>query len=93
MIANKVVKNTSEIKATYISSNYSSIGDNIIKFSNSTSKKSYAASCDYVQQYTSEKISGLSSTYAPKEHSHPKYTTDSEVRSIVRSMVKSKYLN
>ena len=37
MIANKVVKNTSEIKATYISSNYSSIGDNIIKFSNSTS--------------------------------------------------------
>ena len=84
---------TSEISATYISSNYSSIGDNIIKFSNSTSKKAYAASCDYVQQYTSEMISGLSSKYAPKEHSHPKYTTESEVRSIVRSMVKSKYLN
>lgn len=93
MIANKVVKNTSEITATYISSNYSSIGNNIIKFSNSTSKKAYAASCDYVQQYTSEKISGLSSTYAPIVHSHSKYTTDSEVRSIVRSMVKSKYLN
>ena len=45
-----------------------------------------------MQQYTSEKISGLSSTYAPKEHSHPKYTTDSEVRSIVRSMVKSSAL-
>ena len=93
MIANKVVKNTSEIKATYISSNYSSIGNNIIKFSNSTSKKAYAASCDYVQQYISEKISGLSSTYAPIVHSHSKYTTESEVRSIVRSMVKSKYLN
>ena len=84
--------NTSEIKATYISSNYSSIGDNIIKFSNSTSKKAYAASCDYVQQYTSEKISGLSSTYAPKEHSHPKYTTKSEVESIVRKLVKSSAL-
>lgn len=88
---------TSEIKATYVSSNYSSIGNNIIEFSNSTSKKAYAASCDYVQQYTSEKISdlksSLSSTYAPKEHSHPKYTTESEVRSIVKSMVKSKYLN
>ena len=34
-----------------------------------------------------------STLYAPKEHSHPKYTTESEVRSIVRSMVKSKYLN
>ena len=92
MIANKVVKNTSEITATYISSNYSSIGNNIIKFSNSTSKKAYAASCDYVQQYTSEKISGLSSTYAPKEHSHPKYTTKSEVESIVRKLVKSSAL-
>ena len=90
---NDIPSNTSEITATYISSNYSSIGDNIIEFSNSTSKKAYAASCDYVQQYISKKISGLSSTYAPKEHSHPKYTTDSEVRSIVRSMVKSKYLN
>ena len=96
MITDKVVKNTSGMDATYISSNYSSIGDNIIKFSNSTSKKAYAASCDYVQQYTSEKISGLklslSDTYAPKEHSHPKYTTESEVRSIVRSMVKSSAL-
>lgn len=92
MIANKVVKNTSEITATYISSNYSSIGNNIIKFSNSTSKKAYAASCDYVQQYTSEKISGLSSTYAPIVHSHSKYTTESEVKSIVRKLVKSSAL-
>lgn len=96
MIANKVVKNTSKITATYVSSNYSSIGNNIIEFSNATSKKAYGATCDYVQQYTSEKISGLksslSSTYAPKEHSHPKYTTESEVRSIVRSMVKSSAL-
>lgn len=93
VVATTDLLKTSKISATYISSNYSSIGDNIIKFSNSTSKKAYAASCDYVQQYTSEMISGLSSKYAPKEHSHPKYTTDSEVRSIVRSMVKSKYLN
>lgn len=31
--------------------------------------------------------------YAPIVHSHSKYTTNSEVRSIVRSMVKSKYLS
>ena len=37
--------------------------------------------------------SDANTLYAPKEHSHPKYTTESEVRSIVRSMVKSKYLN
>lgn len=37
--------------------------------------------------------SDAKTSYAPKEHSHPKYTTESEVRSIVRSMVKSKYLN
>lgn len=37
--------------------------------------------------------SDANTSYAPKEHSHPKYTTESEVRSIVRSMVKSKYLN
>ena len=37
--------------------------------------------------------SDASTSYAPKTHSHPKYTTESEVRSIVRSMVKSKYLN
>lgn len=34
-----------------------------------------------------------STLYAPKTHSHSKYTTESEVRSIVRSMVKSKYLS
>lgn len=37
--------------------------------------------------------SDASTSYAPITHSHSKYTTDSEVRSIVRSMVKSKYLN
>lgn len=37
--------------------------------------------------------SDASTLYAPKIHSHSKYTTESEVRSIVRSMVKSKYLN
>ena len=37
--------------------------------------------------------SDTNTLYAPKEHSHPKYTTESEVKSIVRSMVKSKYLN
>ena len=37
--------------------------------------------------------STASTSYAPITHSHSKYTTNSEVRSIVRSMVKSKYLN
>lgn len=37
--------------------------------------------------------STASTSYAPITHSHSKYTTDSEVRSIVRSMVKSKYLS
>ena len=37
--------------------------------------------------------SDANTLYAPKEHSHPKYTTESEVKSIVRSMVKSRYLN
>jgi hypothetical protein len=37
--------------------------------------------------------SDASTSYAPITHSHSKYTTNSEVRSIVRSMVKSKYLN
>ena len=36
--------------------------------------------------------SDANTSYAPKTHSHSKYTTDSEVRSIVKSMVKSKYL-
>lgn len=37
--------------------------------------------------------SDASTSYAPKTHSHSKYTTESEVRSIVKSMVKSKYLS
>lgn len=37
--------------------------------------------------------SDASTSYAPITHSHSKYTTESEVRSIVKSMVKSKYLS
>lgn len=48
--------------------------------------KSYAES-KYLTKSTA------STSYAPITHSHSKYTTNSEVRSIVRSMVKSKYLN
>lgn len=94
VVATTDLLKTSEISATYTSSNYSSIGNNIIKFSNSSSKKAYAASCDYVQQYTLKQISNLnlSSTYAAKSHTHSSYQTASDVRSIVRSMVKSSSL-
>ena len=51
------------------------------KFALKTSLSSYLTKSD------------ASTSYAPKTHSHSKYTTESEVRSIVRSMVKSKYLN
>ncbi|MDD7057417.1 MAG: polymer-forming cytoskeletal protein, partial [Erysipelotrichaceae bacterium] len=51
------------------------------KFALKTSLSSYLTKSD------------ANTSYAPKEHSHPKYTTESKVRSIVRSMVKSKYLN
>lgn len=61
------------------------------KFALKSSLSSYLTKSDAESKYLTK--STASTLYAPKTHSHSKYTTESEVRSIVRSMVKSKYLN
>lgn len=60
-------------------------------FASISSLSSYLTKSDAKSSYLTK--STASTTYAPITHSHSKYTTDSEVRSIVRSMVKSKYLS
>ena len=60
------------------------------KFALKSSLSEFALKSSLSDYLTKSRADGY---YAPKEHSHPKYTTESEVRSIVRSMVKSKYLN
>lgn len=60
-------------------------------FASISSLSSYLTKSDAKSSYLTK--STASTSYAPITHSHSKYTTDSEVRSIVRSMVKSKYLS
>lgn len=61
------------------------------KFASISSLSNYLTKSDARSSYLTK--STASTLYAPITHSHSKYTTDSEVRSIVRSMVKSKYLS
>lgn len=60
-------------------------------FASISSLSNYLTKSDARSSYLTK--STASTLYAPITHSHSKYTTDSEVRSIVRSMVKSKYLS
>lgn len=60
-------------------------------FASISSLSSYLTKSDAGSKYLTK--STASTLYAPMTHSHSKYTTESEVRSIVRSMVKSKYLS
>lgn len=61
------------------------------KFALKSSLSDYLTKSDAGSKYLTK--STASTLYAPMTHSHSKYTTESEVKSIVRSMVKSKYLS
>lgn len=86
-----VPSSTSKLTASYRGNN-----SDIISFAGVTNDDAnYAgATPHWVKNHLTNNIKTYANSYyAPKEHSHPKYTTESEVRSIVKSMVKSKYLN
>ena len=91
-----VVATTDLLKTSKISASYRGNNSDIISFAGVTNDDAnYAgATPHWVKNHLTNNIKTYAdSYYAPKEHSHPKYTTESEVRSIVRSMVKPKYLN
>ena len=82
-------------RTTDIAVSYRGTGSDIINFSGVTyDDANYAAATPrWVKNHLTNNIKTYAdSYYAHKSHTHS-YTTESKVRSIVREMVKSKYLN
>lgn len=91
----RVVATTDLLKTSKISASYRGDNSDIISFAGVTNNDAnYAgATPHWVKNHLTKNIKTYAdSYYAPKSHTHS-YTTESKVRSIVREMVKSKYLN
>lgn len=83
-------------RTTDIAVSYRGTRSDIINFSGVTyDDANYAAATpQWVKNHLTNNIKTYAdSYYASKSHTHSSYTTESKVRSIVRSMVKSKYLS